>query len=325
MEKAFLLFVMATSLSFAGVIEKGNELARTQEQIQRVSKNIEQINLQKGVLIERLAVTEKKYGEISLSLNTLKKQIEQKQQRLKGLRSEIKTQQIEIDALSKVLAEHVRSAYAMGRQERLKLMLNQQDPALSSRMMVYYDYINKARMEKLQAVKISLRMLNGLENRQTLGTERLGEIIAQSEIEHQKLAETKLERRTLLAKLEKDVNYKAGKLTQLKKDEKTIKRLIADLQRGMDDFPVDSGPAKPFLKLKGQLGWPIKGRLVNRFGSKRADSHWDGVLIEAREGTVIKAVSRGRIVYADWLRGYGLLTIIDHGSGFMTLYAFNQS
>lgn len=325
MEKSLILFVITTSLSFAGVTEKEKELAKTQEQIRQVSKSIKRINLQKGALIERLAVTEKKYGELIRSLKTLKKQINQKQQRLKALRNEIKAQQIEIDELTKVLAEQIRSAYAMGRQERLKLMLNQQDPALSSRMMVYYDYLNRDRMEKLQAVKEGMRKLGELEGLQILETERLEEIATQREIKKQKLAKTKSERNDLLAKLEKDVNYQARQLTLLKNDEKRIKRLIAGLQREMDDFPVDPGPAKPFAKLKGRLVWPIKGRLVKRFGSKRADSRWDGVLIDAREGTEIKAVSRGRVLYSDWLRGYGLLTIIDHGSGFMSLYAFNQS
>ena len=325
MEKSLFLFVITTSLSFAGVTEKGKELAQTQEQIRQVSKSIKRINLKKDVLIERLAVTEKKYGEIIWSLKTLKKQINQKQQRLKALHNEIKAQQIEIDELTKVLAEQIRSAYAMGRQERLKLMLNQQDPARSSRMMVYYGYINRARLEKLQAVKKGMLKLGELEGLKILETERLEEIATQREIKKQKLAKTKSERNDLLAKLEKDANYQSRQLALLKNDEKRIKRLIAGFQREMDDFPVDPGPVKPFAKLKGRLVWPIKGRLVNRFGSKRADSRWDGVLIDAREGTEIRAVSRGRVLYSDWLRGYGLLTIIDHGSGFMSLYAFNQS
>ncbi|MCK5122394.1 MAG: peptidoglycan DD-metalloendopeptidase family protein, partial [Methylococcales bacterium] len=93
----------------------------------------------------------------------------------------------------------------------------------------------------------------------------------------------------------------------------------------MDVFPLEEGSVKEFAKLKVKLPWPVKGRLVKKFGAHRSGSRWDGVLIQAKEGANIKVVTRGRVVYADWLRGYGLLTIIDHGKGYMTLYAFNQS
>jgi len=97
------------------------------------------------------------------------------------------------------------------------------------------------------------------------------------------------------------------------------------LQQTDDDFPFDEGLVKEFAKLKGALPWPVKGRLVKKFGARRSDSRWDGVLIKANEGQEVRAVTRGQVVYADWLRGYGLLTIIKHDKGYMTLYAFNQS
>jgi septal ring factor EnvC (AmiA/AmiB activator) len=125
----------------------------------------------------------------------------------------------------------------------------------------------------------------------------------------------------------------------LQESENRLKSLMASLPVTEEELAVDAEQAKEFsldgddsseLKsdfstLKGKLPWPVSGRLAQKFGSPRSEGAWDGVLIDAREGMEIKAVTRGKVVYAEWLRGYGLLTIIDHGQGYMTLYAFNQS
>ena len=188
-----------------------------------------------------------------------------------------------------------------------------------------YEYLSKARLIRLKKIEGNLLALNKLEVQEALEVQELKVILEQKQIEQAALGDIKKTRAQLLAKLDKDVRTKKEQLSRLKENEKKMQGLIASLQKAMDDFKFEAVPAKPFAKLRGQLPWPIKGKLRKKFGSKRGESRWDGVLIDAKEGAEIHAVTRGRVVYADWLRGYGLLAIIDHGKGYMTLYAFNQS
>jgi septal ring factor EnvC (AmiA/AmiB activator) len=212
----------------------------------------------------------------------------------------------------------------MGRKERLKLILNQQDPALSSRVVVYYDYLNKDRLERIQEINAILKNLAELERDKKSKATRLGQILAEKKIEQEKLAGTKKTREILLARLNKETSSRKKQLHRLQEGEKRLKSLLVSLVEATSDIPFQAGPTKPFHQLRGQLAWPVRGTLVKKYGSKRANRQWDGVLIGAREGTEVRAVTQGRIVYSDWLKGYGLLIIIDHGKDYMTIYAFNR-
>ena len=254
----------------------------------------------------------------------------------------------------------------MGQKEKLKLMLNQQDPALSSRMMVYYDYFSKARLKKLAGIEATMQRLVQLAQQKQQEGDRLLQDLERIKSEQIVLAGVRRQRNELLVQLGKEFSSNEQELARLKESENKLQHLIASLQQaseqraieaerarraaarsesealsdieeGFKSDPIEqegdrveqtagfNQPGGDFPALKGKLPWPIQGRLVQKFGSPRLERHWDGVLIDAREGTAIRAVTSGKVVYAEWLRGYGLLTIIDHGKGYMTLYAFNQS
>lgn len=311
--------------AFAGDGERTRELARIQTAIKEVAGTINKLGNKKDALISQLAELEKQYGEIAYTLERLKKQGILKQQHLEQIRKEIQEQKKKIWDQSTALQGQIRAAHAMGQGEKLKLLLNQQDPAISSRMIVYYDYLNKARLARLKDIQDSLKVLNSLEQNQIKESEELEKVLVQKKAEQQVLIATKNQREVLLAELNKEYSSKKEQLNQLKQSEHKLQQLIMKLQKTIDDFPFEAGPSKPFQNLRGQLPWPIRGKLIKKFGSTRGDRKWDGVLIGSQEGIKVHAVTRGRVVYADWLRGYGLLTILDHGKGYMTLYAFNQS
>ncbi|MGR9072659.1 MAG: murein hydrolase activator EnvC family protein [Gammaproteobacteria bacterium] len=319
------LFLVGAGISFAGIAEKEKELAETRERIKEISRNLEQIGSQEQDLENQLAEIERKYGEIARSINELNEQAGLKQDRLREIRSQISLIRGEIGRLGRELAAQIRSAHAMGRQDWLKLVLNQQDPVRFSRMMAYYNYVNKSRREKLSLVKDGMERLKALEGQEAAEADILGDLVVRRRSEQKELDAARYERSALLAELKKDSEATGKELARLKTDEESIMRLIAEYQRHQDEFPEEATPAKPFGDRKGRLAWPINGRLVNSFGSKRAGGYWDGVLIEAGEGSEIRAIARGRVIFSDWLRGYGLLIILDHGTGYMTLYAFNQS
>jgi septal ring factor EnvC (AmiA/AmiB activator) len=335
---SFLLLVLVSN-GRAEDLQTSNELNQIESDINVVKQDMQRLSLQKDSLQNLLADIEKRYGETAASLKTLQAQIEQKRQSLDKIRQEMQIYQTEIDKLSKELAGQIRSAYAMGQKDKLKLMLNQQDPALSSRMMVYYDYLNKVRLSRLADMDASVQHLDKLDKQKQVETELLEQNLEQKKSEQIALDEARKQRNELLAKINNDFSSNEQQLNQLQISENRLKSLMASMPITEEELAVDAGQANElstsmenslelkadFPALKGKLPWPVKGRLAQRFGSPRSEGIWDGVLIDASEGMEVQAVTRGKVVYAEWLRGYGLLIILDHGQGYMSLYAFNQS
>lgn len=361
-KKIVFCFLLSTFVSqvIAGVSQKSKELDEVQSDIRAVEQNMERIQQEKDTLNAQLADIERTYGETVALLKELQAQIDQRRQNLDKTQLDIQNYQDEVKKHNKELAGQIKAAYAMGQKEKLKLMLNQQDPALSSRMMVYYNYLNKARLKKLADIDESLKHLSQLDKQKLEETELLEQKLEQKKAEQTALADVRKRRNEVLIQLGRDFSSNEQQLNSLKESENELMALIGSLQgERTDEFSLDASQAESakneedllalkkdslndqdkvaeikadfsklkgdFSSLKGQLPWPVEGRLAQKFGSPRSESLWDGVLIEAREGTEIHAVTKGEVVYAEWLRGYGLLTIIDHGRGYMSLYAFNQS
>ena len=333
------LFGALVSYGHAEDLQTSNELNKVESDISEVKQDMQRLSQQKDNLLNLLADIEKHYGEIAALLKTLQIQIEQKRHSLDNIRQDMQVYQKEIDKLSKELAGQIRAAYAMGQKEKLKLLLNQQDPALSSRMMVYFNYFNKERLKKLTEIEAAVQRLDQLDKQKKTETELLEQNLEQKKSEQAALDEARKQRNELLVQIGNDFSSSEQQLTQLQESQNRLKSLMASLPITEEELAVDAEQAKelsspiensPELKsdfstLKGKLPWPVRGRLSQKFGSPRSEGTWDGVLIDASEGMEIKAVTRGKVVYAEWLRGYGLLTIIDHGQGYMSLYAFNQS
>ena len=333
------LFGALVSYGHAEDLQTSNELNKVESDISEVKQDMQRLSQQKDNLLNLLADIEKHYGEIAALLKTLQIQIEQKRQSLDNIRQDMQVYQKEIDKLSKELAGQIRAAYAMGQKEKLKLLLNQQDPTLSSRMMVYFNYFNKERLKKLTEIEAAVQRLDQLDKQKKTETELLEQNLEQKKSEQAALDEARKQRNELLVQIGNDFSSSEQQLTQLQESQNRLKSLMASLPITEEELAVDAEQAKElsspiensselksdFSTLKGKLPWPVRGRLSQKFGSPRSEGTWDGVLIDANEGMEIKAVTRGKVVYAEWLRGYGLLTIIDHGQGYMSLYAFNQS
>lgn len=361
---AFSLLGSATSgYALSGVTPKSQELSLIQVKINEANQSIEQIKIEREKLIAQLQEIEKQYGATAGSLRGLGLQISGKQQRLKSISREMEQRQAELKLQSSALARQVKAAFVMGKKEQLRLLLNQQDPALASRMMVYYNYLNKNRLDKLAAIKSNIAQLASLEQEKQRETSLLGQAIQSHKTVKVGLNKTKKQRELLLAKLSETFKKKSHQLDQLDENALESQALIDKLQQAAlerekvdnsgrtavnqpnpadgfdaDGNPVNSNaqkenktaafdvdPGKSFSELKGRLPLPVTGAIVKRFGSQRAVTRWDGILISANEGTDIRAVTGGRVAFANWLRGYGLLIILDHGHGYLTLYAFNQS
>jgi murein hydrolase activator len=299
---------------------------------------------QKDELLGLLAQVDERYGDVAASLKNIEEQITKSNQSLDKLRLEINGYQADIAKLDQELAGQVKAAYVMGQQERLKLMLNQQDPALSSRMMLYYEYVNKARMEKLTYLHNYIKYLDQLDKDKQIETEILERNLSQKKSEQKILADVKKQRDALIRKLNNDLPSEDEQLSLLQESENKLIDLIKTLEHDAEESDQavtveteepatsaeDAGKSFPsltgeFRTLKGRLPLPVRGKLTSMMPDPASEAPWKGVLINAKEGADIRAVTKGRVAYAGTLKGYGLLLIIEHDQDYMSLYAFNQS
>jgi septal ring factor EnvC (AmiA/AmiB activator) len=317
----------------AGLFDKNEEPTKTQADMsEQSSQSFEQ---KKADLQKQLADVEKRYGETAVALKTLQEQIEQTRQNLGKNQQDRIAYQKEIDKDSKELAEQIKAAYMMGQKEKLKIMLNQQDPVLSSRMMLYYNYLNKARLKKLNDINLAIKYQGQLDQQRESETKLLEQSLEQKQATQDVFNKAKMLRSVLLRQLLRDFSSRQQQLADLKESETKLKSLITTLQdeKLTPDAPAKE-PTKPvpevaqinsdFETLKSKLPWPVNGT-VRKFGSARSGGIWDGVLINANEGVDVKAVAKGKVAYAGLFQGYGSLIIIDHGLGYMTVHGFNQS
>jgi septal ring factor EnvC (AmiA/AmiB activator) len=220
------------------------------------------------------------------------------------------------------LAAQVRAAYMVGRQERLKLLLNQSDPAGLGRTLAYYGYFAEARsntIDGIQAHATRLQQLVADIDEETLQLKTL-EIEGNREVAALERART--ERADALTAVKRQVASGNQELANLKREEQAVESLVADLTRMMQDFPTDA--TQSFERMRGKLPWPVLGKVTAHYQEPHANSapgmRWNGEMIEAARGAKVRAAYFGRVVYADWLQGLGLLLIIGHSGGYMTLY-----
>ncbi len=245
--------------------------------------------------------------------------------RRQGLREDTRLASVRLDRERGALAEQVLMSYVAGRQEMLKLLLNQENPARLGRMVVYFDYLNRARSQRLVAVEAEIETSMELATESAQVARELGRLEQTQADELEVLEFSRNERRSVLAKLEQDIATSAGDIRQLRDEEQRLEEIFAELEASVELFPLEG--AGSFPSIKGELAWPVSGSLVSDFGQARASGQlrWNGVVVAAPGGTLVRAVYYGRVAYADWLPGLGLLIIVDHGAGYMSLYGHNEA
>ena len=214
----------------------------------------------------------------------------------------------------------------IGRQEPIKLLLNQRDPGQIGRVLVYYQYFGRARASQIAAIDAHLAEINELDSELAAEEQRLLALEQQQRGEVSRLQSARERRGKALVSLDAESKNRAKELDRLKEQQGGLEKLVRELRRALErieKFPTDSKDA--FARLRGKLAWPVAGKLVASYGQVRAGGmKWDGVLLAGAQGTPVRAVYHGRVVYADWLSGLGLLTIIDHGDGYLSLYGHNE-
>jgi murein hydrolase activator len=223
------------------------------------------------------------------------------------------------------LALQVRASYMTGREELFKLLLSQESPAALGRMLVYFDYYNRARSTRIDRVAGELEKLGTLDEETARVEAELAALETAQAREVAALERSRDERRAAVSKLEADIRDGIAAVAKLRAEEQRLADLVTRVSELMAGFPVDTD--EPFATLKGKLAWPVQGKLAGDYGQPRGAGpvKWNGVLLEASAGTPVRAIYHGRVAFADWLQGLGLLVIVDHGGGYMSLYGHNEA
>ncbi len=304
---------------------KEQELEEVRERISTLKKSMDTAARDRDRLTAELQAAEVAIAEKRLRLKELERERAFTEKRRAELDAAITERETELAIEAQTLGSQLRAAYMSGEQERLKLLLNQQDPATLGRLMRYYDYLNDYRAANIDAVGARIRELLELRSQVAAEQARLDAIADERYSELGQLNAAQEERQALLARLTQKIVDEGREVERLAAEERDLARLIDELTSILSDYPISS--EDPFVAHKGRLTWPVAGTLVHDFGQPRAGGQlkWNGVVLRAQRGREVRSVYHGRVIFADWLAGMGLLVIVDHGDGYLSLYGYNET
>ena len=324
---AFLLFTLFCPVYAADRGLDKERLQKLRAHIGTLQVKLNETRGRRDAVREEVRGLERRIGNMLNGLRQTDAQLRTNEKKLAALRMRATREHGNLGMQQKHLRRQVYMAYVMGRQEYPKMLLNQQNPASVSRVLTYYRYFNIARAERIATIEATLTRLDALQ--QQIGDQsRKLETLRASQREQKKALETSRARRAeLLASLNREVHGRSQEIERLRTDEKRLEQLIEGLKTVLPETPLPRGAGAHFARLRGRLPLPTRGRILARYGSQKnvGNLKWRGLFIAGQEGQDVIAVFPGRVVFADWLRGFGLLLILEHGDGYMTLYGHNQS
>ena len=308
--------------------EVEKKLIKVQKQIRSSQKKLEQQRGELGSLEKQLRESEQSIGQLNLQLKTTKINLKMSQEKIASLQLEEQQLQKQLSKHQHILYAQIRSEYQYGGQQKLKLLLNQEQPEKFGRDLVYYDYLHRARLAEIKKATHILQSVAMVQ--EEIKQQEVLTLQAKQNLLTEKTALKQLQnkRKSTIESLNVSVKSEKQKLASLESNEKQLRGVIEKLRVALADIPViDQG--RGFSKSKGELYWPVVGKPSNKFGQKRNSAqsklNWQGVFIPSNEGNNVRSIYHGRVAFAEWMRGLGLLIIVDHGDGFMSLYGHNQS
>ena len=329
----FLLFGLMATLTFSpSVLAASNKddleasnkrLAKIQKQIEAQTKKLDEQLKQKSSLEVELKRAELAVSKVALKLKQTDNKLTAVNDKIDKLKSEQKKLLAKQKQQQKALAEMVRTAYLNGKHDYTKLLLNQNDPAQLERLITYYRRMNDARVSQLEEIQYTLTRLSEIEDSLAQQQQSLFEIKQQQDAERKELVASQASRKKTLKKLAARIKNDENKLDQLQADQQRLAKAIEEAQRNAVIRPEDLAG---LYKLKKKLSWPTKGRISKRYGQRRQSAmRWKGVMIDGNLGEPVNAIASGIVIYSDWLKGFGWVTVVDHGKKYMSLYGHNQA
>lgn len=304
---------------------KRQELETLKGRIVDLEETLDRTRGQRQALLGELEALERRIGDHARQLRRLEADIRERNLALEALQTEEQGRRGRIDRQQDMLRRQLRNAFVMGRQQRLRLLLSQEEPGPVARVMAYHEYLSRARARRIADIREQVEQLRGVRAAIVEERTRLEELHRARSRDREQMRAAQAGQRQLVRRLDRQLKDSDAELTKLKQDARALSALVKRLE--VELAKTESVSRKPISRRRGGLPWPVAGRISARFGSHRASGGltWDGVVIDAAEGGDVRAIHHGRVAYADWLRGFGLLLILDHGDGYMSLYGFNQT
>ncbi len=304
-----------------------SKLERLQKSIAKIQQHLKGSKRKRSHVLTELKKLESEISKNALVLNTLASDVQTIRQQKTKLERDLQQLNTQLSRQQTVLSEQMRSAYSMGHQQNLKMLLNQQNPAQAGRAQEYFNYFNRARTQQIETFSETIKRKKQTESelKQTLITQN--KLLQTQKQKKRKRQKQRSQRKNLLTELGNKIKNQENTLSSLESSRARIENLLKSLGELLADIPGNPSENQPFAAQKGKLPWPAKGSFLSKFGQPKnqGDLKWNGVLIKADFGTPIKVISHGRVAFSDWLQGFGFITIINHGDGYMSLYGNSES
>jgi septal ring factor EnvC (AmiA/AmiB activator) len=324
--RTWLLWVLlcATPWAELSAQTEQQQLEAVRASIERLERNMAAKQTERDKRLGDLRAAEKDIAAQHARLAEIRAEQALERQRLAEFESATQAATAALQRESGALARQVRLSYMTGREELLKLVLNQEDPARLGRMVTYYDYYNRLRGARIGAVRGELAELAELTRATARSEATLADLAVAQEAELDGLEAARGRRSAAIAELDTDLERSGRELEALRADEQRLTDLVDELSEILAAFPVNG--EEPFAAQQGKLAWPAAGKIVGDYGAPRNGGplRWNGVLLDAAGGAPVRAVYGGRVAFSDWLPGMGLLLIVDHGDDYLSLYGYNE-
>ncbi|WP_020167814.1 MULTISPECIES: murein hydrolase activator EnvC family protein [Methylotenera] len=353
-----------TSFAAKKIDAAKEDLGDLQNKIQALKKELDNKQAAHKDATDALKDSETAISQANKKLVDINQKQTQNKNTLISLKKESLNINEKLSEQQKQLSILVRQQYVHGNQSYTKLLLQNKNPSQISRDIQYYSYIAKAHAQLIDEMQASLAKVKILNNETAATLQAVADLKAKQLAERKTLEQQKSEKSKVVKSLSGQISAKRNEIKKLKRDEQNLSQLVERLAKIIakppkkvvkrkavakksNDPDSNTAEAKPssqtiakneetptnayagsnFSALKGKLNLPVRGDVTNRFGSSRSDTGvlWKGLFIRANEGSDVKSVASGRVVFADWMRGFGNLIIVDHGSGYMSLYGNNQA
>jgi septal ring factor EnvC (AmiA/AmiB activator) len=281
---------------------------------------------QRGDAAHTLREKEVALAAVARDVHALDGKLAEQQARFDQLNADRARLEIALKSQREALAALLRSAYALGHNEELKLLLQQDDVAAIARVLAYHRYFQRAQVGQIDKLRGDLKQLADVQDSIVVATRELTSTRDARNAESGRLDTERSERAQLVAAIDEKLKDQGARIAALGKDETALTQLLEQLRDVFADIPKQLAGEAPFASARGKLAWPLKGKVVTAFGAAdESGRRSSGVLLAAKVGAAVHAIAHGRVVFADWMRGYGLLIIVDHGDGYLSLYGCNET
>ena len=302
------------------------KLAELKNAITSLEKQLNKRDKDKSKLAAELKKNEIAASASSKKIRLLNSKIRSRNAKLADLGKQQTELKLGIKKQNSVVSEQLATAYKMGAQEPIKLLLNQEDPQQLARLFKYYNYVVDARNEKIAQYMGDVEQLSTVRNQVSEEKRLLSSAKVELEEDRQELLANNKRRQSTLKQLNASLQSDKSKLDKLLKQRTALEELLKNVRSVVKKMALKTPPGgQSFVSQKGQLSWPLKGKVAHSFGSTRSGSlNWDGWLISAQIGEPVAAVHDGQVIFSNYMRGFGLLIILNHGDGYMSLYAHNE-